>query len=482
MLRSFAWVLGLWSSVALAHVGSPDVFFEGDAGPYRVFVTIQPPAAVPGLAQVSVRVAAFGVREVRLTSLPLSGEGSQTPPAPELAVPSALDRQQFSASLWLMTPGSWQATVEVDGPQGPGRIAVPVSALPTQTAAMGERLRGDARRLRAAPRGAVHPDDRRCRAGRRRSSRERSRRALQRRRGYQWQAIALAGVVCLATGGGAWWQAEAKAYGRVVYKPLQLEAQLAAPGKLALRISDPGWLSTRQLDDFVPDHDHLMHLFVVRVPSLDRVFHLHPERIGPGEFTHALPPMPAGRYQLFADVVHATGLAETLVTEVELPEISGKPLEGDDAAGIAQALPATKERTVSALSGGATLRWDRGHRTLRVGEPAPFRFVVEDGKGRPLKDLEPYMGMLGHAAFVKADRSVFAHVHPTGSVPMAALSIAAPVAKGAPAPEHCHPVRASELTFPYGFPSAGWYRVFVQVKRAGQVETATFDVEVLPRA
>jgi hypothetical protein len=42
------------------------------------------------------------------------------------------------------------------------------------------------------------------------------------------------------------------------------------------------------------------------------------------------------------------------------------------------------------------------------------------------------------------------------------------------------PGRASEeeLSFPYGFPKPGLYRIFVQVKRKGQVETGVFDAKV----
>jgi hypothetical protein len=38
------------------------------------------------------------------------------------------------------------------------------------------------------------------------------------------------------------------------------------------------------------------------------------------------------------------------------------------------------------------------------------------------------------------------------------------------------------LAFPFAFPTAGAYRVFVQVRRNGAVETAAFDVTVGEKA
>jgi hypothetical protein len=43
-----------------------------------------------------------------------------------------------------------------------------------------------------------------------------------------------------------------------------------------------------------------------------------------------------------------------------------------------------------------------------------------------------------------------------------------------------HEAMTSEITFPYGFPQGGDYRLFLQVKRAGQVQTAVFDAHVAP--
>jgi len=39
---------------AFAHVGSPDVFLEGKAGPYALTAVVRPPAIVPGVAEVEV--------------------------------------------------------------------------------------------------------------------------------------------------------------------------------------------------------------------------------------------------------------------------------------------------------------------------------------------------------------------------------------------------------------------------------------------
>jgi hypothetical protein len=88
------------------------------------------------------------------------------------------------------------------------------------------------------------------------------------------------------------------------------------------------------------------------------------------------------------------------------------------------------------------------------------------------------MGMAGHAVFLSTDGNIFAHVHPAGSVSMAAVSLAEGQNSMADMKNMKHDAPAAEVSFPYGFPKTGEYRIFVQVKRAGKVETAAFVAKV----
>ena len=87
--------------------------------------------------------------------------------------------------------------------------------------------------------------------------------------------------------------------------------------------------------------------------------------------------------------------------------------------------------------------------------------------------------MAGHAVVVRDDASVFIHLHPLGTISLAAQ---ARLARASPtAMDHTMdaPSTATDsLYFPYAFPQAGNYTVWVQVKRRGRVMTGSFPALV----
>jgi len=473
-----------------AHIGSPDVFLDGMAGPYRALVTVRPPYAIPGVADVEVLVMASDVARVRIVPLPLTGRGAAFAPVPDVAERSAADPRLFVGHLWMMTAGAWQVRVTIAGAQGEHTLSVPVPTLPQATLAMTRAVRallfvlmvllcaGFIAIISAMAREARLDAGEKPDAG-------------ARRHGRIAGAIAAAVVIASVFFGNQWWTAEASDYARYVYKPLTATPAVTPAGALQLELRDPGWIASRRLDDLVEDHGHLMHLFVVS-PALDRLWHLHPSQVATGRFEHRLPEMPAGSYELFADVVHKTGVSETITGTLAAPAIEGAVPAGDDSVWAESAstvrlkpdttndpvrLKADTTSDISVLSDGGRLVWVRDEAPLVPKRLTVFTFRVEDAAGQPVKDLELYMGMPGHAVFIKRDRRVFAHVHPTGSAPMAAIEIAMPGAD--PHAQH----RAATgipptVSFPYGFPEPGDYRIFVQIKRSGSVQTGAFDVTV----
>jgi hypothetical protein len=295
-------------------------------------------------------------------------------------------------------------------------------------------------------------------------------------------AVAAVLVVTILALGNWWWNAEAADLKQtMLYNAPPLGVSFNGTDQLRLRMDEDFWHKIRKDQwsmSLIPDHGHVMHAFLLRIPAMDRFYHLHPEQAEDGSFVVTLPSLPAGSYKIFADIVRQTGFPETMVSEIKLPDVRGKPFSGDDSGTDASPFNSSSRTTVvSRLPDGGRMVWERNGEDLKTGQVSWFRFRVEDAQGTPVDDLEPYMGMAGHAEFVRSDLSVFVHIHPAGSVPMASLMIARKDI-GLPMDHGSKHALQAEVSFPYGFPQPGDYRLFVQVKRHGQIETGVFDAHV----
>jgi hypothetical protein len=495
----YSWLIVVALSLpAFAHVGSPDVYYDGHAGPYHLLVTVRPSPVVPGVAEIQVRSAENDISEIKIRPMRLVGPGANLAPKPDSAQRSSDDPQLFTGNLWIMDRGSWQVQIQIDGEHGKAELRVPVPAVSTYSVRMQKTLGGLLAVLGLLLVGGVigivgaATRDAKLEPGETPTPQ-------QARRGYTSMAIAAIVAVVILAGAKYWWGTEASANEALSYHLPHAELSIVAGNQLQLRLQNPNedagfFIAGKdrierpdrlRLDDLVPDHGHLVHLFLVRMPDMKSFWHLHPEQQATADFKQDLPSLPAGHYQVYADIVHATGFPETEVDEIDLPGIAGKPVSSDDSGGP----DFSAADQVAQLSDGYRMVWevDAGARrklgmTFKINQPIWFRFRVEDKDGKPA-DLEPYMGMAGHAAFIRSDGKIFAHVHPAGSVSMAALALAenAESNDAAQTPKmagmHMDTV-PGQVSFPYGFPQPGDYHIFVQVKRGGRVETGEFVAHV----
>jgi hypothetical protein len=288
-------------------------------------------------------------------------------------------------------------------------------------------------------------------------------------------------------------------------------------------VSSPSWAA------LVPDHGKLMHLFLIREPGLDVFAHLHPSRPDAHTFALDVPGLPAGGYQLYGDVTYENGISQTLIARVTLPDPFGRPLalaplatnlagevicglppvsgtnagqtirDMDDSWHVGQIGPTsfgdrgTAKRSavglVSRLMGGHTLLFENAD-AVAAGRETSLRFAAFAPDGSEAT-LQPYMGMLGHAAVRRADGSVFVHLHPSGSFSMAsqeafrrrevANDIPIETTRGSSPPAMMsafEKASSNRVSFPYQFPKSGTYRLWIQVRIAGRVFTGVYDMEI----
>lgn len=196
------------------------------------------------------------------------------------------------------------------------------------------------------------------------------------------------------------------------------------------------------LRDFTPAHGKDLHLIVVR-RDLSGYQHLHPVRDTDGRWSSPADLSVPGTYRVFADFMPAGGDPVTLGVDLAVPgDYRPTPLP-----------PVASSATI----GSYTVQL-RGR--LGPGQDSPVVLsVLRDG--RPVTDLEPYLGAYGHLVALRAGDLAYLHVHPAG-----------------------HPGDGStrpgpSVDFTAAVPSGGTYRLYFDFKHQGVVRTAEFTVNAV---
>jgi hypothetical protein len=208
--------------------------------------------------------------------------------------------------------------------------------------------------------------------------------------------------------------------------------------------------------DFDELHERRMHLIVVRRDGAE-FRHLHPEMDEDGTWSIPIEFAEPGVYRAFADF-SVGGEQHTLAGDVF---VSGGEFE-------ARPFPATEPVD---STDGYEVQLEAGE--PRAGEPTSLTFTVsQDGHG--VHELSPYLGAKGHLVALREGDLAFLHVHPEE----AEGGHGHGGDDGHGDSDNGHEGGANEIAFAATFPTAGRYRLYLQFKHEGVVQTAQFTVEV----
>jgi hypothetical protein len=214
----------------------------------------------------------------------------------------------------------------------------------------------------------------------------------------------------------------------------------AAQTPMSFRVLGP---DGSPVTDYAESHEEDLHLVAVR-RDLSGFQHVHPELDGEGVW-HTSLDLSAGTWRLFADFVPAAD-GENRILGADLA-----------VSGSYEPAPLPTPSTTAEVD-GYTVRLDGD---LVPGAESELTLSVTRD-GRPVTDLQPYLGAYGHLVVLRDGDLAYLHVHPGGEP-----------GDGTTAP-------GPDVHFRTTAPSAGTYRLFLDFRHGDVVRTAPFTVEVTP--
>jgi hypothetical protein len=547
MKKILLFILAVGISVLCqAHIGSPGVTFEGKAGAYSVMVLITPPDVIPGTAMIDIYTKAAGIHAIGAKPVYWFAGDEGTPTADDI-VPVPGEPGHFRGIVWLMSAGTSGIELEIQGDSGNGKVIVPVMAVSTAQKEMPPSLGWILLALcillvglmitiisASVSDGLVKPTE------------SISSKIIRKR----WIGAGISAIllILILWGGKSWWNNWSERYKRFTYKPLQATSVITQQQNKSIlefhidKTKLHNLVYTRRLSYIIPDHGKLMHMFLVRAGSMDVFAHLHPQRKDSATYITPLPPLPPGKYLVFADITRLTGFAETIPDTIEidtttpavLTSMDSSSSHRDDTYFSTNAITKTSDAIAindnvvvcgkpgvkTTLADGSSAVWEHAPNTsFTAGTLYELTFAIQDENGTPAR-LEPYLGMMGHAVVMKDDGSTYIHLHPVGNYSMASQQTmltrfeqeSGPVQWGeilppqifmdsvdrlvsdldampeeernkilmATMPHTTDSLHAAHatVTFPYAFPSPGNYRIWIQMKRNGKILNSAFDAVV----
>jgi heavy metal-binding protein len=217
-------------------------------------------------------------------------------------------------------------------------------------------------------------------------------------------------------------------------------------------------------------HERQYHLFVIS-QDMEYFQHIHPQEQPDGTWTIDITLPKAGYYKVLSDFLPSGGssqfIARPLVTAA---------YEGDLVADSAHLVP---DAVLTKVDGDitATVRYDP--QQFLVGLYGHLMYHLTDTEtGRPITDLQTYLGAFGHTLIMSEDMAEYVHSHPLDILAMPDDDGGPPVFLIPPDADLEKLRGGPAVTFEGLMPKPGRYRAWTQFRRHDKIHTFAFTFNV----
>ena len=264
-------------------------------------------------------------------------------------------------------------------------------------------------------------------------------------------------------------------------QPTELRA--GQPATWTLKITDAKTGAPVQKYDVV--HDKQMHFIVVK-NDLSWFNHVHPQLKSDGSFViSTVLPRPGG-YKLYADYTPTGGKQEVSQHQFATAGATAAPAQAsltpDKMQGpwMVKTVTAHPEAQPDKASGPKyQVALMPMPSPLKAGKDSMLHFQIRDAKGKPISDLQPYLGAMGHAVILSQDTTKYLHSHPMAGGMEGGMAGMDHSKMGGGAMKHeAAQSGGPDVMFHTNFPTAGLYKAWGQFKHRGQIITASFTLNV----
>ena len=241
--------------------------------------------------------------------------------------------------------------------------------------------------------------------------------------------------------------------------------------RLRFAVFRPG--SSELIRRFEVVHEKPYHLFVVG-QDMEHFEHIHPQQQRDGTWSIEVRLPRAGYYKVLSDFVPGGGAAQLIARPLVTAGYGGDMI-GDSARLVSDSV---LTKTVDDVT--ATLSFDPP--TFVAGLYGHLNYRLTDAvTGRPIADLQPYLGAFGHTLVLSEDGLSYVHAHPLnirdtpddGGLPVFLIPPDADLEalRGGP-----------DVTFDGLIPKPGRYKAWTQFRRNDRIYTFAFAFEAVAAA